>query len=84
MWHRLFSLKISWEFGDLVRVTKKRGRLKEWLPLSGEGRFAVICFTLRMLKLRSCRPFEMSSAGVSPGNCLITALMGFSDFGWYV
>jgi hypothetical protein len=24
---------------------------------------------------------EMSSAGVSAGSCLITALMGFSDFG---
>jgi hypothetical protein len=84
MWHRLFSLKISWDFGDLVRVTRKRGRLTEQLPPSGEGRFAVICFTLRMLKPRSCRPFEMSSAVVSPGNCLITALIGFSDFGWKV
>jgi hypothetical protein len=81
MCHRLFSLKISWDFGDLVRVTRKRGRLKEWLPPSGEGRFAVICFTLRVLKPRSCRPF---AAGVSPGSCLITALMGFSDFGWKV
>jgi hypothetical protein len=37
-------------FGDLVRVTRKRGRLTVWLPPSGDGRFAVICFTLRMLK----------------------------------
>jgi hypothetical protein len=68
----------------LVRVTRKRGRLIVWLSPSGKGRFAVICFTLKTLKPRSCRPFEISSAGVSPGNCLITVFMGFSDFGWKV
>jgi hypothetical protein len=81
MWHRLFSLKISWDFGDLVMVTRKRGRLTAWLPPLGDGRFAVICFTLRMLKPRSWRRFEMSSAGVSPGSCLMTALMGFWTLG---
>jgi hypothetical protein len=49
MWHRLVSLKVSGDFASLFRVTRKRGRFEVLLPPSGEGREAVICFTLNTL-----------------------------------
>jgi hypothetical protein len=67
---------------DLSNVISKRGGGGGvgGLPASAVGREVVICFTLIMLKPRSCRLLAISSAGVLIGNCLMTAFMGFYDF----
>jgi hypothetical protein len=62
MWYKLVSLKASWDLVVMSGVMRKGARLAEWLPPSGEGKVGVICFTLRMLKPKSCRKFDMSSA----------------------
>jgi hypothetical protein len=81
MWHSFVSLNISADFAARGSVTKKRGRNSERGPFSGDVRVVVICFTLTTLKPMSSSPFDMSSAEVRMGRCLMTAFMGFSLFG---
>jgi hypothetical protein len=42
-------LKMSSDFWFLTKVIRKRGRDTRVSPPSGEGRFAIICFTLMSL-----------------------------------
>jgi hypothetical protein len=80
MWHRLVSLKISSDFESLVMVTRKRGRFKVRFPPSAEGWEASHLFHGQHAVAKVFQT-DMSSAGVSIGKCLTTALTGFSDLG---
>jgi hypothetical protein len=50
---RLLSLNISWDFDDLGKVMRKRGRITVDVPSAGDRRIADICLTLIMSKPKS-------------------------------
>jgi hypothetical protein len=51
------------------------------VPSSGDQQVADICLTLITSKPASTNPFEMSSARVVNGRCIITAFIGSWDLG---
>jgi hypothetical protein len=75
MWQRLESLKTSWGFVVLGRVTRNNGKVTG-VP-SGDRRAVDICLTLTTSNLRSTSPSVMSSAGVFIGRWRITAVICF-------
>jgi hypothetical protein len=77
-------LNISWDFGVLGKVTRKRGRFIVDVPSEDDRRMADICLTLITSKQRSINQSEMSSAGVVNGRWRTTAFIGFWDLGYKV
>jgi hypothetical protein len=80
MWQRLDSLKRSWDFAVLGRVTKNRGKVMDVEP-SGDRQAVDICLMLITSKLKPTSPSAMSSTGMFMCRWLITALIGFSALG---
>jgi hypothetical protein len=80
MWQRLDSLKISWDFWVLGRVTRNRGKVTGF-ESSVDRRAEDICLTLTTSKPRSTSPSDISFAGVLLGSWRNTAFTGFSDLG---
>jgi hypothetical protein len=79
IWQRLDSLKRSWDFDVLGRVTRNRGKVMGLEPLR-DRRAGDICLTL-MTSTSPSSPSDMSCAGMLLGRWRNTALMGFSDLG---
>jgi hypothetical protein len=69
----LLNLNISWDFDDLGKVMRTRGRITVDVPSAGDRRTAEICLTLITSKPRLTSPSELSFAGVVNGRCRITA-----------
>jgi hypothetical protein len=81
VWQRLVSLNISWDFGILGKIIRKRGMFIVVVPSSGDRRAVEICLTLITSKPRFTNLSEMSSAGTETGRCRIAAFIGFWDLG---
>jgi hypothetical protein len=79
MWQRLESLKTTWDFVVLRRVTRNKGNVMG-VP-SGDRRAVDICLKLITSNSRPTSPSVMSSAGVFFGRLRVTALIGVSDLG---
>jgi hypothetical protein len=63
MWQRPNSLKRSWDFAFLGRVTRKRGKVMD-VESSGDRRSVDICLALITSKQKSTNPSAMFSAGM--------------------
>jgi hypothetical protein len=64
MWQRLGRQKISWDFADLGKVTRKSGREVTLDSSGGDRRVVVICLTLTTSKPRLTSPSEIFLVGV--------------------